>query len=623
MVVVLLHTSPGIGRLSATDSLKRTPSLESIKNEQIISASTPKSSDAAIQASYFENGEINLVRMFYTANSTIRCHTVAGIAYHTPSNHLFLSDSEINQGSYWNCENIFEVPLSGNNLIDSYDAYTNDGAPCPKSTFREPTGITYFNGYFYITDDDRGIIMQHDLAFGRPIDYVQVPSQYMDVEGITCDPDAGLFYAVVGTPIAYVIVYDQNLSFRPDLTFAVNPAITDPEGIAFHSGCNHLFLVSDIDETVYEMELDGEVLKEYDFSSFSPSPGTPQGLTFASSSDPNDDPNNYHIYIGDGNGWVYEAEIPDLEITEPDISVNPTTCNYGVVTVGTSVTRTIVVSNQGNGDLAVSSITLIGTNLNDFTITSGGGGFTLLPSTSRNITVEFHPSSQGSKNGILSISSNDPDESEFIVLLTGTGLKPSEPDLLVNPITHNFNNVLVGANSSYQFTIRNEGYADLYVTATYFSGADADEFSIVSGDAPFTLVSDATHYIRINFSPDSEGDKNAILSIESNDPDENPFEVELYGKGTEIPSCSGYVMHEETQTGGATLSGIVSTSENVMGVPNDLYLAAITVAEPPLPQVISLTGLGLEWVPCKLSAAAEANKVLKYGWHKVWRQVMA
>jgi len=80
-----------------------------------------------------------------------------------------------------------------------------------------------------------------------------------------------------------------------------------------------------------------------------------------------------------------------------------------------------VVSNQGLTDLLVSSTTLTGTHWNEFTITSGGGAFTLAPSQSRDIEVDFHPSTEGLKNGILRISSNDPNTEQFDVELFGTG----------------------------------------------------------------------------------------------------------------------------------------------------------------------------------------------------------
>jgi hypothetical protein len=59
--------------------------------------------------------------------------------------------------------------LLGNQRIAAYDVYAFGGNPCPNNNHREPTGITYLNGYFYITDDNDGIVMQHAGDFGTPL----------------------------------------------------------------------------------------------------------------------------------------------------------------------------------------------------------------------------------------------------------------------------------------------------------------------------------------------------------------------------------------------------------------------------------------------------------------------
>ncbi|MFQ5648636.1 MAG: choice-of-anchor D domain-containing protein, partial [bacterium] len=269
-----------------------------------------------------QQSEIIFVRTFATNNAPIRSFTNAGIAYHPSSGNLFFCDSEINQGEggTWDCENVHEVPLLGNTQVASYDVYAQGGKPCPplsNSTFREPTGMTFHNGFFYITDDDRGIIMRHDGNFGSPL--LQGKTKFKDAEGITGDPNSGLLYVVIGNR-AQLLVYDENLNFQSQLSFPVPTGISDPEGIAFSPRSNHLFFVSTIDKKVYELDLGGSLLESYDISSangFSPQPVSPQGLTFAPSSDPNDDPNKMHLYIADGSGRIYETEITTESFPAP------------------------------------------------------------------------------------------------------------------------------------------------------------------------------------------------------------------------------------------------------------------------------------------------------------------
>jgi hypothetical protein len=59
----------------------------------------------------------------------------------------------------------------------------------------------------------------------------------------------------------------------------------------------------------------------------------------------------------------------------------------------------------------------------------------------------------------------------------------------------------------------------------------------------------------------------------------------------------GQIVNEETQIGVSSKSATVTTSENLLAVEGDLYLAA--VASKPQLSVISVTGLGLNWTPVR------------------------
>ncbi|MHC4789829.1 MAG: T9SS type A sorting domain-containing protein [Planctomycetota bacterium] len=285
----------------------------------------------AVNVGLLNAGEIKLVRAFETWNAgIIKSTDPAGIVYHPPSGHLYIADSEINEiATIWNCENVFEVNLTGDQVFNSFDSYALGGRPCPpliEKFRREPTGITYneFDSFFYITNDDRNLIMRYngDEPFGEP--FAEVTVDDADLEGITSDPSTGNLYAVVGVEginsdgIGRVLVYNSDLQFQSE--FSVDDRVGDPEGIAYNEQLNHLFLVSQSDMKVFEYTLSGEFVTDYDISHLIPSPMDPQGLTFAPSSDPNDHPGNFNLYIADGqldndpypderDGIIYEAEI--------------------------------------------------------------------------------------------------------------------------------------------------------------------------------------------------------------------------------------------------------------------------------------------------------------------------
>lgn len=119
-----------------------------------------------------------------------------------------------------------------------------------------------------------------------------------------------------------------------------------------------------------------------------------------------------------------ESITVDLVITgEPDISVSPTSKNFGDVQVGSSsAPQTFTVSNEGTADLEVGTITLGGTNADQFSIQNDNvSEQTIAPEDSATLEVVFSPTSTGTKTAQLSIPSNDPDEDPLTVSLQGRG----------------------------------------------------------------------------------------------------------------------------------------------------------------------------------------------------------
>lgn len=119
--------------------------------------------------------------------------------------------------------------------------------------------------------------------------------------------------------------------------------------------------------------------------------------------------------------------ITAFEVELPDIGAVPSSHDYGNVNVGGSAAQMFVVTNEGLADLHVTATTLAGANASEFSIDSGGGAFTLLPTQSRNIEVSFNPTSAGAKSASLRIASDDPDENPLDIALTGNGVEPVDP----------------------------------------------------------------------------------------------------------------------------------------------------------------------------------------------------
>jgi len=117
------------------------------------------------------------------------------------------------------------------------------------------------------------------------------------------------------------------------------------------------------------------------------------------------------------------------------------------VVIGTTVTDTLVVLNEGTDDLLVT-----GMRFDDAHYDAAPQSFTLEAGGSREVFVTFTPTEPGPAPGALRISSNDPDEPLVTVALTGNRLSP--PAIDVTPTALNAD-VRPGETETQQIKIDN------------------------------------------------------------------------------------------------------------------------------------------------------------------------
>jgi hypothetical protein len=253
----------------------------------------------------------------------------SGITYF--GNHLFISDSEINEtgsaadSGYFVGHNIFETSLDGSVVYGQYMTSPLNGSI-------EPTGICYnpIDGYFYITNDDTRSLYQYefnDEGFSL-LNSWKLKQELFDLtdygiedpEGIGVNPITGHLIIADGEDgsfggrrILIVEVSDNSISLVDSFSVADN--ITDPEGVTYHENSGHLFIMSGPDRMIFEFDIEGNYIDEYDISGFLPLPRSAQGLTFAPSSADN---SRLSLYFSDGGldesperARVYEADLGD------------------------------------------------------------------------------------------------------------------------------------------------------------------------------------------------------------------------------------------------------------------------------------------------------------------------
>lgn len=100
--------------------------------------------------------------------------------------------------------------------------------------------------------------------------------------------------------------------------------------------------------------------------------------------------------------------------------------DFGTKGVGfNSLSKTFTVRNTGEAPLEISNISFFVGDTGSFAFTQGGGGpSTLAVNDSITFTVVFNPFSDGNKGAVLKIESNDTDEPEFDIYVSGFGQTP-------------------------------------------------------------------------------------------------------------------------------------------------------------------------------------------------------
>lgn len=82
------------------------------------------------------------------------------------------------------------------------------------------------------------------------------------------------------------------------------------------------------------------------------------------------------------------------------------------------------------------------------------------------------------------------------------------------------------------FTVENLGTGNaLNVSSAVISGPDAADFSVASPTFPATVAAAGSQALTVNFTPSVAGNRNAVLTINSDDADEAAYVINLYGIG--------------------------------------------------------------------------------------------
>jgi len=211
-------------------------------------------------------------------------------------------------------------------------------------------------------------------------------------------------------------------------------------------------------------------------------------------------------------------------VQQPRLSLSTNAVNFGNVSIGSTGSSSLTISNAGTADLTISLLTFTGTGFGDSGMTPPK---TISAGQSAPLTLTFAPTSTGAASGSLTIASNDPTTPSAVVSLSGTGSSTALGQLSVNPASVSFGNVTVGTTNSQTIQLGNTGTTALTVSQVGVTGSG---FGTTGLTLPLTLNAGQTSTFNTQFSPTSAGSATGSLTITSNAPG-SPATVPLSGTG--------------------------------------------------------------------------------------------
>jgi hypothetical protein len=230
-----------------------------------------------------------------------------------------------------------------------------------------------------------------------------------------------------------------------------------------------------------------------------------------------------------------DGHVCGSNVGSPGVALAPSSLAFGDQAVGTtSASRTVTVTNSGNAVLAVTGLTIAGS---DFTVASDTClGKAVASGASCTVDVTFTPQAGGSRSSSLQIADNA-SGSPQTVSLSGNGVAPTTITLSATSV--DFGNTRAGATATKTVTVTNTGTNALQVSpaiATGFgptanvTGMNAGDFGVQSTTCNSSVAAGGTCTVTLAFKPTATGARSASFAFTSNATG-SPHSVALTGTG--------------------------------------------------------------------------------------------
>ncbi|MGB8543392.1 MAG: choice-of-anchor D domain-containing protein [Candidatus Acidiferrales bacterium] len=229
---------------------------------------------------------------------------------------------------------------------------------------------------------------------------------------------------------------------------------------------------------------------------------------------------NASLNITDNSGNIAGA-VQSIPLTgvgtppAPILIISPTALGFAAQSVGTtSASQTVTVFNNGSAALDISSLAITGTGAGNFGIIQAGSApcaaaGNVAAGASCTVTINFTPTSLGTKNAALSLGDNA-SGSPQMVSLTGTGVSPA---ISVSATNINFGSQPAGtASTARPVTVSNVGNVPLGIAGISMTGLNSADFIETNNCPPSLGVNNSCH-ISVQFDPAASGPSSRMASL--------------------------------------------------------------------------------------------------------------
>jgi hypothetical protein len=217
--------------------------------------------------------------------------------------------------------------------------------------------------------------------------------------------------------------------------------------------------------------------------------------------------------------------------------VVPGPLNFGDVAVCLSHVLNAAIGNTGPVDLNLSGIAASGAGFSE----SAGSSLVVPANGSANIPVTFKPSTTGAASGNLTFNSDDPNQPNASVALTGNGTPEPPPTIVVSPTAINFGAIPLQYFAGIAVTVSNTGpcedlVVNLAVTGAAFLLTTGNPTSLPQSNPPIdaTIAAGSSQSFTVVFAPTALGAAGGTLTVTANDPNHPTTSVPLTGSAVAV-----------------------------------------------------------------------------------------